>query len=157
MERFERFSLLIAEISRQWHRLTTGEMEKYGLKGPHSVYLLILERSPEGLTASQLCDICIKDKADVSRMMSIMEQKGLVYRNNPDGAYRGLFCLTEEGRRAAEQVRIRSELAVSLVGENLTDLQRITMYEALESIAANLRRLSRDGLPDGNPEQQSGE
>lgn len=151
MERFERFSLLIADLSRQWHKVATCEMEKYGLKGPHSVYLLILERRPEGVTASQLCELCIKDKADVSRMMSIMEQKGLVYRSSPGGAYRGLFCLTEEGRRAAEQVRSRSELAVELAGKDLTDLQRAVMYEAMESIAVNLRQLARDGLPDSDP------
>ncbi len=150
MERFERFSLLIADISRQWHKLTTDEMEKYGLKGPHSVYLLILERNPEGLTASQLCELCVKDKADVSRMMSIMERKGLVSRSATGGTYRGLFCLTEEGRRAAEMVRSRSQLAVSLAGKDLTETQRTVMYEALESIAVNLRQLSRDGLPEEN-------
>ena len=78
LERFETFSLAISEISKYWHKLTTDEMEKYGLKGPHSIYLLVMAKHEEGLTAPQICELCGKDKADVSRTMSVMEQKGLV-------------------------------------------------------------------------------
>lgn len=34
VERFERFSLAIAESSRCWHKLAGEEMKVYGLKGP---------------------------------------------------------------------------------------------------------------------------
>lgn len=148
MERFERFSRMISEISRHWHKLTAAEMEKYGLKGPHSVYLMTLYRRPEGLTASQLCEECGKDKADVSRMMSIMEQKGLIVRENPTtNQYRGVFRLTDAGQEAAAFVQRRASLAVELAGRDLTDGQRAAMYAALSSIAENLRQMSKDGLP----------
>ena len=65
VDRFERFSLAISEINRYWHRLTTQEMEPYGLKGAHCMYLLALARHPEGITAPRLCEACDKDKADV--------------------------------------------------------------------------------------------
>ncbi|MBQ9082113.1 MAG: MarR family transcriptional regulator, partial [Clostridia bacterium] len=124
----------------------------YGLKGPHSVYLLVLGRHPEGLTATQMCELCAKDKADVSRMISIMEKKGLVYRSNQkSGVYRGVFCLTEEGKTVAKEVRERSGIAVLMAGRDMTDVQRASMYEALDSITANLRQLSEDGLPDKLP------
>ncbi len=151
-ERFEHFSMVIAEIMRLWHKLTTTEMEKYGLKGPHSVYLIVLGRHPEGLTATQMCELCAKDKADVSRMISIMEKKGLVYRTNQkSGVYRGTFCLTEEGKAVAAAVRERSGIAVMLAGKDLTPAQRTAMYEALDSITVNLRELSEHGLPDELP------
>lgn len=51
VDRFSRFSFTLSEISRYWHKLTTEEMEKYDLKGPHSVYLTAMHYSPEGLTA----------------------------------------------------------------------------------------------------------
>ena len=60
VERFERFSYAIFEISRYWHKLTTEEMEKYGLKGPHSIYLVVMHRFPDGITAPQLCEYCGK-------------------------------------------------------------------------------------------------
>ena len=81
-DRFERFSIAISEISKYWHRLASEEMEKHGLKGPHAIYITTLLRNPAGLTAPQICEISGKDKADVSRMMAIMEKKGLVTKES---------------------------------------------------------------------------
>lgn len=148
VERFERFSLAISEISRHWHKLTSEEMEKYGLKGTHSVYLLTMARFPDGITAPQICELCGKDKSDVSRMMSIMETKGLVTKEGiHQNLYRGVFKLTEEGRKAAEHVRERASLAVELAGKDLSEENRSIFYESLESIVSNLRELSKEGLP----------
>lgn len=148
VDRFERFSFAILEISRHWHKITADEMEKYGLKGPHATYLTTLYRNRAGLTAPQLCELCGKDKADVSRMMSLMEQKGLVKKEGVhQNLYRGVFKLTAEGMTAAEFVCRRASLAVEIAGRDLTDETRTVFYEALETIAANLREISKDGLP----------
>ena len=80
VDRFERFSIAIFEISRCWHKLTAEEMARYDLNGSHAVYLNTLWKHPEGITASQLGQLCGKNKADVSRMVSILEQKGLKMR-----------------------------------------------------------------------------
>lgn len=148
LERFERFSFSVSEISRYWHRLAADEMEKHGLKGQHSVYLMAMLRNPEGISAMQLCETCGKDKSDVSRMMSIMEKKGLVTKESTrQTLYGGVFKLTDAGKHAAEQVSRRASLAVELAGKDLTEENRAIFYEALESITANLRQLSKDGLP----------
>jgi DNA-binding MarR family transcriptional regulator len=124
-------------------------MEKRGLKGTHSIYLTTIYRYPEGVTATQLCELCGKDKSDVSRMMAIMEQKGLVKKEGVNqNLYRGVFKLTEEGRAAAEFVRKRAALAVEIEGADVTPEQRMVMYEALETIAKKLGEISRDGLPE---------
>ena len=151
VERFERFSFLISEVSRNWHKITSDEMEKYGLKGTHSVYLITMRRYPEGVTAPQLCELCGKDKSDVSRMMSIMEKKGLVKKEGiHQNLYRGVFKLTEEGMKAAEHVVKRANLAVELAGRELSDETRAVFYEAFEAISTNLRQISKDGLPEEN-------
>lgn len=148
MDRFERFSVVISEISRYWHKITAAEMEKYGLKGTHSVYLAAMARYPEGVTAGQICEMCCKDKSDVSRMMAIMEKKGLVMKEGVyQNLYKGVFRLTEEGKAAAEYVNRRASLAVAIAGKDLTDETRAIMYEALEAIAGNLRDISDSGLP----------
>lgn len=158
VERFERFSFAISEISRYWHKLTTDEMEKYGLKGTHSVYLLTMLRYPEGITAPQICELCGKDKADVSRMMSIMEKKGLVTKEGIyQNLYRGVFKLTEEGRKAAEHVSKRASLAVEIAGKDLSHEKRTIFYEALESIAGNLRSLCKEGMPSNESKEIKGE
>lgn len=150
MDRFERFSAAISEISRHWHRIASDEMEKYGLKGAHSVYLTTLYRCPEGMTAGRLCALCGKDKSDVSRMAAAMEKKGLMCKaGGHQNAYGGRLQLTEAGRAVAERVQRRASLAVELAGAGLGEEKREALYEALEQIAVNLREIAREGLPEG--------
>lgn len=148
VERFEKFSLAIFEISKHWYKIAGEEMAKYGLRGPHATYLLTISRYEDGITASQLCELCGKDKADVSRVMTIMEEKGLVIKESVhQNMYRGVFKLTEEGRTATEHVRQRASLAVELAGKDLDDEKRAIFYEALDSILLNLRDIRKEGLP----------
>ena len=148
VERFEKFSFSIFELTRLRHKLASDEMAKYGLKGPHATYLTTLYRYEDGITAPQLCELCGKDKADVSRMMSIMEKKGLVTKESVNkNLYRAVFRLTDEGRAAAEFVSERASRAVDIAGGDLTDEQRAVFYESLEIITNKLRELSRDGIP----------
>ena len=150
IDRFERFSVMISEISRYWHKITTTEMEKYGLKGDHSIYLTTMAHFPEGITAAQLCELCCKDKSDVSRMMGIMEKNGLVVKEGShQNRYNGVFLLTEAGKAASEYVQRRAALAVSTAGKDLTDESRAVLYEALDSICENLKNISEAGHPDG--------
>lgn len=148
LDRFERFSLAIAEINRCWHKLAAEELAKYGLNSPHAVYLNTLYRFEDGITAAKLGELCNKNKADVSRMVAIMEQKGLVQKQSVGGnMYRALLKLTEEGKAAARHVRQRAAIAVELAGAGLSDADRETFYRALELITANLQTLSKEGLP----------
>jgi len=148
IERFERFSLAISEISRYWHKIAAIEMEQYGLKGPHVVYLTTMYRHPEGLTAARLAELCGRDKADVSRTMSLMEKKGLIVREGgSQNFYRALLKLTPEGEYAAEFVRSRASVAVELAGDQIPDEKRAIFYETLELIASNLQTISEEGLP----------
>lgn len=148
VDRFERFSFAISEISRYWHKITADEMEKYGLRGPHSVYLTAMCRYPDGITAPQLCELCGRDKSDVWRAMSLMEQKGLVRKEGINhNRYGGVFKLTEEGMAAAEQVCQRASLAVQIAGQDLSDENRAVFYESLEKITSKLREISKEGLP----------
>lgn len=149
IERFERFSLAIAEISRCWHKLAGEEMKAYGLKGAHATYLTILYRYPKGITVPDLCELCLKDKSDASRMLAILEEKGLVRKEGPHkSGYGGTLYLTEAGRQAAEHVRRRASRAVEIAGKDLTDPQREAFYKALDSVVGNLRELTRNGIPE---------
>lgn len=145
IQRFERFSYGIFEINRCWHKLAAEEMEKYGLKGPYAVYLIALARSETGITAAQLCELCGRDKADVSRAIRMMEEKGLVCREGTN--YRALLKLTPEGQQAAAHVKKRASLAVEHAGKGFSQEERAIFYQVLDTITVNLQALSRDGLP----------
>ena len=146
VRRFERFSLAIFEISRCWHKLAADEMARYGLKGAHAMYLLVLQRYESGITAAQLCQLCCRDKADVSRAMSLMEANGLVQRES-GSPYRAMLHLTDLGREAAQQVCRRAAVAVEHAGKGFSDEHREIFYEVLEAITSNLQALSKEGLP----------
>ena len=149
VERFERFSLAITEISRSWRRLASEEMEKYGLKGTHATYLTHIYRYENGVTVPQLCELSGKDKSDASRMIAILEEKGFVEKKVVGGSlYRGVLVLTEKGKAAAEQVCKRAGKAVEVAGKDLNDETRAVFYRALESIVKNLKQLDRDGIPE---------
>ncbi len=148
LDRFSRFSLAISEIDRCWHKLATDEMAKYGLNSPHAVYLNTLYEYNEGITAAKLGELCCKNKADVSRMVSILEKKGLVKKESVGGSlYRAKLLLTQEGRNAAQQVRKQAALVVELAGTGMTDQEREIFYRCLEKITGNLKTLCKNGLP----------
>lgn len=143
--RFERFSLAIFEISRCWHKLAADEMAKYGLKGPHAMYLVTIRRFPEGVTSAQLSELCGRDKADVSRAVSLLEEKGMIYREG--NLYRALLKLTDKGREAAEHVAQRAGIAVECAGKGFSEENREIFYQVLETITANLQALTKEGIP----------
>lgn len=147
IDRFEKFSLAIAEISRCWHKIAAEELAKYSLKSSHVTYLLTLYRYPEELTAPKLAELCDRDKADVSRMLSILEDKGLVTKDGTGTSrYRGRLRLTAEGTAVAQELSQRAERAVELAGQGLTEENRAIFYESLDTITKNLRRISQEGL-----------
>ena len=146
LDRFETFTAAISGIYRDILKIERDEMEKFGLKGAYAQYLLALDHRPEGLSAAELCEICDKDKAAVSRIVSELEKKMLISREN--ASYRAKIRLTEEGAKVAHFVKQQAELAVSLAGRGLTDEARRALYAPLETIAENLRNISRKGLSE---------
>jgi len=147
MDRFEKFSLAVFNITHYWNKVATEEMKKYDLKAPCAIYLLTLKQYEEGVTAAKLCEVCGKDKADVSRTIKVMEERGLVERGG-DISYRARVKLTEEGIKLAETINERASLAVDLVGGDLPEENRKILTETLDIILKNITKLSKDGLPD---------
>lgn len=144
MNRFEKFSSLIFEITRQWHRISTEEMLKYDLKGSYALYLSKISNHPEGVTAARLSEECSRDKADVSRAVSAMINKGLIYRDaKAKNTYRAPLKLTELGLSVAKHVENRSTHAVDNASYGISDEDRATFYAVLEKITDNLKNINR--------------
>ena len=149
VDRYEHFSGLISGVYRQIQKLEREEMEKYGFKGAFAQYLLAMNHHPEGMTAAQLCEVCDKDKAAVSRVLAEMEEKGLVQKTGEKAhSYRAALTLTSEGHSAAAFVEKRATVAVFKAGEGLSDADRKIFYAALELINTNLKKICDNGIPD---------
>ena len=145
--RFERFSFALSSLYRYWHKIVSEEMERLGLKGPCAIYLAALYHHKEGLTAAELCQLCGKDKSDASRVLALMEQKGLLIKEGAN-QYRARLKLTSAGLTAAGQMLDRARLAVELGGAGISEEDRAIFYACLERIAANVRTLGEEGLPN---------
>lgn len=147
IDRFEKFLMDISEIDRCWHKIASGVMKKYDLKGPYAIYFTTLYQYPEGITTTQLSELCSRDKSDVSRAISLMEKKNIVKKEGKqNNLYRARLLLTEQGRQIAKEVNQQAELAVGYGGNGLNDEQREIFYHALDLIVSNLRKLSKEGL-----------
>ena len=155
IKRFEEFTSAISAIYRDVQKIERDEMERYGLKGAYTQYLLAIAHRPDGITAAQLCEVCDKNKAAVSRILTEMETAGLIIRSaNP---YKALLTLTHKGLEAVEYVKERCSLATLLAGEGLTDQDRSVFYATLRLIASNLQKLSDNGIPYSNSILTEGE
>jgi len=146
LSRYEQFAYAISSIQRHIQKIERDEMITLGYKGAFAQYLAAMTHHPQGVTAAQLCEICDKDKAAVSRTVAEMEEKGLIHRGNgQDSPYRARLRLTDEGQRAASFVLRRAEEAVNACG--LNEENRDAFYAALNLIAHNLESICQTGLP----------
>ncbi len=144
IDRFERFSFALSEIYRYWHKVASDEMEKYGLKGPYAVYFTTLYRHTDGITSARLCEICSRDKSDVSRAVAVLLKDGYIIKEGTN--YRALLKLTQKGAELAEKINLKAKEAVEFCGKGLSETNREIFYNSLESIAENLHNLSKKGL-----------
>ena len=154
IDRYEQFSMSISGIYKTIQKLKRDETVRYGLKGPHVQCLVAMRRQTDGVTLSQLCELCELDKAAISRAVSELEEKQLLSRDTEgDKLYHAPLRLTAAGLEIAGKISGLVERAVELAGEGLTDADRQVFYRALDLIAGNLQRISREGILHKNTEE----
>ena len=146
--RYEQFSFIVSVINRHIQKIERDEMIKYGYKGAFAQYLMAMRHHPDGVTSAQLSEMCDKDKAAVSRVVTEMIEKGLVVRKCANETlYRAKLTLTQEGCKIADFVAKRATAAVAAVGNELSDEERKMFYSTLDFIASKLQMISKEGIP----------
>ena len=147
MSRYELFSSAISSIYHDIQRIERTEMARFGLKGPHAQCLVALNRYPDGITAAQLCQVCEKDKAAISRIIAELEEAGMVTRDSAGGSrYRAGLMLTPKGADAARAVVQRADLAVEQASKDIAETERVIFYSFLSKVAGNLHNICKDGI-----------
>ncbi len=140
-KRFETFTVLIAHLSRSIRRIKSEEMAKLHLRSHHLSCLYYLYRG-QSLTATELCEVCEEDKANVSRAVEYLEQEGyLVSRPKTQRRYKTPLELTEKGKEVGRALCEKIEAVLLQAGEGLTEEARGVMYESLAAVSANLQRV----------------
>lgn len=140
--RFEQFSSSISTIYKYLQKLEKVGMEKYNLKGSHTQCIVTMLKFPDGINATELCALCGKDKASVSRSLSELDEIGYIERILKTGnAYQAKIRLTSSGVKAAELVSETIMRVVEKAGEGLSDDVRKIFYSSLDLIAENLKKI----------------
>ena len=145
LTRYSRFTYIISEISKNLHKVSHGEMQRFGLHGSYAKYVLLLYRSG-AMTAAQLAELCDRNKADVSRAIAVLESEGMVEKLDTSTHYRVKIELTERGRELGGALTDRLRLVLERVSGEIPRERLIEFYETLETISDNLNRLSDEGL-----------
>lgn len=148
VERFEKFSYLISELSKLLHKIEADELMELGVKGPYAIYILTLSKYKDGVPAAKISELCSRDKADVSRAVSALIEKGLAKKlSSEEKKYRNPIILTEKGFLVADRISAKARRAVEFASEGVSDADRNIFYETLETICMNMTKMSVSGVP----------
>ena len=80
-ERFRTFTVLITKLYRSIRKIKSAETEEYGLSNSHVSCLYYIYKE-EALTLTELVDICLEDKAVLSKAIMFLESNNLVVCNS---------------------------------------------------------------------------
>ena len=143
-DRFEQFVSGITLCYKHIQRIKSLEMTEFGLKGTQVMCVFYLYRNPEGLTAAQLSQLCLEDKAAVSRTLAELTEKGFVESGDGSKRYRAHIMLSERGKSLGEKVTALVAEWVEAGGEGLSEAERNAFYHALGVISRNLQEKYTD-------------
>lgn len=145
-DRFEKLTTGVARIYKSVQKIKKQQMTALGLKGTHVMCIYFLTTHKDGLTASDLCQLCQENKAGISRILSDLEHCGYIcYTASSDAKkYRAKAVLTKDGQICASKVTSRIEEAVAKASQNITEEERAVFYRTLFTIADNLQNVCED-------------
>ena len=140
-ERFKTFTVQIATVSRCIRRIKTEEVAEFELKSPHVSCIYYLYKAGS-LTATELCEACEEDKANVSRSVEHLEANGYLCRDPKDKRkYKSPLVLTQKGMEVGEILASKIDSILDLAGQGLTDEERAIFYKSLMIISENLQKI----------------
>ena len=154
-DRFADFSTLIYNASKSLHRLKTRGMKVYGLGSAHTFCLRTLRNAKNGMTRTQLASACSVDKAQISRLVSELEEMGYLLEESKGAGYRKRILLTERGCEVAEGIDGMVERVLNYVSKDIPDEQIEQMYQTLGQICENLKSAEEMPLDDGGDMNKS--
>ena len=137
---FEAFSALLGATMKSLEHLKSKAMGEYGLSGMHTLCLQKLYEVPEGLTRTELSRRCGVDRAQITRVIGELLDKGVAFEVGGSSNYRKKCALTEEGRAIAAQIDVLIKRINSFVSGDIEPERLKNFYETLREICQNLKQ-----------------
>ena len=110
---------MISNSSKTINRMKSRYMSRYGLSGTHTICLRQLFDNQSGLTKSEIADCCDIDKAQITRIIGELMEKGYVGADTSKKAYNRKFFLTENGKKITNEI---NEVVVAINRYVSTDI-----------------------------------
>lgn len=141
---FEIFSSSVLQLAKTVQQIKSRKMAEYGLKGTNALCLCeIMESGEEGLSATELSHCCEIDKAQVSRCMNELIEKGFVYRNDLMGRrYKQKYRLTSSGLDVAQDIDATVQRLQKVLRKGLSAEDVDHFYRTLDVFCENSSRLT---------------
>ena len=136
--RFELFCSLTGSAAKSIARLKAARMDAFDLSAAHTQCLCLLhEAMPEGLTQAELSRRIGMDRAQVSRVLRALRERGYL-PNEPQTGYKRRYALTAAGMAAANAVQSIVAQVHAYVSEGIPREDLLCFYRTFERIALRL-------------------
>lgn len=142
-ERFEEFTTNISRAYKSMLKIKGHEMTEYGLKASNVACLFFLGKHEEGLVATELCALCMADKAAISKSLTVLKEKGYAEREEDGRKYKQKYKITDSGKQVYDKISTIIGEIVEKVGDGLTEEERNTFYRSFAVIVKNLETLCK--------------
>lgn len=132
---FEIFPVYIADVLKKMHKMQAESLEDYSLSAIHAPYMTTLAAHAEGLTMAELSKILKLDKANTSRAMNELLDKGFAEKAE-DKKKKSVLRLTESGLAVAAALTERMTAFIGEVLSPLDGFEKRRLYKLLYKLAS---------------------
>ena len=141
-ERFEILSSNLLQLVQAVQRIKAKKMAEYGLRGRSAIVLCRIFERGGALTAMELVKACEVDKAQISRALAELAERGFVQKEeNGTRRYKQSYLLTPDGRHAAADISNAFAGIEQAVSKNLTAAQLDGFFRTLYTLCDNFDEL----------------
>ena len=139
-ERFELFDVSVSLICKCLQKIKSDKMISYGLKGSHVLFMVQLDKEEDGLTASELSQAGHMDKAQISRVIAELTEKGLITKPSAykGQKYKNRLRLTEASKKITHDLNDFIADAFKYVSGSIPKADLEVFYRTLFTISENL-------------------
>lgn len=138
-DRLDKFMTLVVGASRSVTKLKSRYMASFGLGSTHTMCIRKLYASENGLTRTQISEFCELDKAQVSRIISELAQKGYAVEGPGKSNYKRRVVLTDDGKKIAAEINSIVLSINTAVSEEIPPEELEVFYKVFGIICDNLK------------------
>ena len=127
--------IFIAKLFKNFQKTYDEILKPYGLSKFHAFYLICLSKYSNGLKLNELNDIIGCDKANTSRAITDLGNKGIIFRDvGSINEKKFVVKLTEKGFDIARSFCLKSKSYSDSLIDNLSNEEQIEFFRLISKM-----------------------